>query len=134
MALFGDDRPRNLEQVLGRQAQTQSMGLENAYAKKRGRLVSQQAHLGRLGSGVSNYNLADLDAAEIGDLSGVQGGLAEVLGQVPAEDYGTLQAEKRKRELAILLAEQMQPSDLEEAFGAIGGVGNLAAMGAGIFG
>lgn len=135
MALFDDNDPvKTLEDVLGQSADTATMGIENAYGKRRGRLVGQQAHAGRLGSGVSNYNFGDLDAAELTDLGGVQSGLAGALGTIPTEDYFTTQEFERKRQLAKLIAEMSESSDLEKAFGMAGSALNVGSKLAGLAG
>lgn len=125
MALF-DSEMGTLEDVLGRQAQNKSNTIQDIFAKKRRQSVAEQAKLGRLGSGVSNYQAGDLDAAEAMAEGDVYGDLASALGQVPMQDYGSTRDSARKRQLAELLASLNEPSDLEEALGAVGAVGNLA--------
>jgi hypothetical protein len=124
MALF--DGVSSLEDVLGQQADTAGMDISNQFAKKRRQTIAQQAAGGRLGSGVANYSLADVDSGEIGALGDVYGGLAEALGQVPAEDYFSMQDFERKRQLARRIAELQKPSGLEESFGALGSAANIA--------
>lgn len=116
MALFDG----NLEQILGQKADTQAMGVEQGYAKKRRQLVGQQAAGGRLGSGVANYPLADLDAGEVGDLGSVYSGLAQSLGQIPATDYVNDQEFGRNQQLAELIAKLNKPSKLSQALGGLG--------------
>jgi hypothetical protein len=130
MALFDDGSPKTLEDVLGQSADTASMGIENAYAKKRRRTIGQEAAKGRLRSGVANYTMGDVDAAELEDLGGVQSSLAEALGQIPTSDYLDERQFGRQSELAELIARLNKPSTLEEVFGGIGAVGNIAATGA----
>lgn len=134
MALFDDpNAPKTLADVLGTQAADASTGLEDQYAQSRRRLIGQQAHAGRLTSGVANYPMGDLNAAEATDLGGVQSGLASSLGQVPTQDYADTQDFDRQRQLALLVASLSQPSDLEKAFGIAGGVANVAAKGAALY-
>lgn len=126
MAIFDENDPnKTLADVLGTQADTASMGIENAYNKTRRKAIGQQAHAGRLGSGVSNYTFGDINASELGDLGNVQSGLASALGQIPAQDYQDTQDAERKRQLALLVADLSQSSDLEKAFGAAGSVLNI---------
>lgn len=115
-----------LEDILGRQAETAGMDIQNQFAKKRRQTVSQQAKLGRLGSGVSNYQFGDLAADEAGALGDVESALGSALGQIPITDYATQQDAGRKRQLAELLARLSEPSALEEALSALGAAGNVA--------
>lgn len=134
MALFDEqDSPATLEDVLGRQADTASMGIENAYSKVRRKAIGQQAHAGRLGSGVSNYTFGDINAAEANDMGNVESGLANALGQIPSQDYLSTQDYNRQRQLALLVAELSKPSALEQAFGIAGSVANIGAKGVGMF-
>lgn len=128
MALFDEGAPKSLEDVLGRGAETAEMGIENAYAQKRRRTIGQQAHAGRLGSGVSNYQFGDLDASEIGDIGNVESGLAESLGKVPAEDYESGQQDLRMQELAALIGSLKKKSGLMDVLGGIGAGGGLGAQ------
>lgn len=132
MAFLDSGSSSTLEDVLSQTASNQANTIGDIYAKKRRQSISQQAHLGRLGSGVSNYQAGDINAAEAGDLGDVYGGLASALGQVPLADYSTQQDAARKRQLAELLAKLSSPSALEEALGALGIAGNLAGQGAAI--
>lgn len=135
MALFDENDPnKTLADVLGTQADTASTGIENAYSKIRRRAVGQQAHAGRLGSGVSNYTFGDINAAELGDLGGVQSGLANSLGQVPTENYLGDKDFERQRKLALLIADLSQQSDLEQAFGIAGSVANIVSKGVALSG
>ena len=129
MALFDD--VSSLEDALGRQADTQANTLQNVYAKKRRQSVAQQAKLGRLGSGVSNYQFGDLAAEELGDLGEVQSGLAEALSSIPADDYATEQDNRRKFELAKLIGELSQSGGgaLGGALGGLSGALGGAAQG-----
>lgn len=127
MSLIDDGSPKTLADVLGQQASGAETDIQNQYAKQRKQLISQQAHEGRLGSGVSNYPLADLDTAEAGDISGVESGLSSALGQVPAEDYYNNVDFQRKQQLAQLLGGLNKPSSLQEA---LSGLGTAAQLGA----
>jgi hypothetical protein len=128
MALFSG----NLEDVLGQQADTQAMGIQQGYVKKRRQLAGQQAAGGRLGSGVANYPMADVDSAELGDLSGVYSGLAQSLGQIPAQGYADDQEYARNTQLAELIAKMNKPSKLSQALGGVGvalkGASTFASM------
>lgn len=128
MALF--DGIDSLQDVLGAQADTSSNTIRNQYAKQRQKLVSQQAAGGRLRSGVANYNLGDLDAGELSDLGDVQSNLAGSLGGIPAESVLDENEFQRSYELSKLIGKLNKPSPLQEALGAVGQVGNIAAMGA----
>ena len=121
------DEGLTLEDVLGRQAESSINDIQNIYAKKRRQSVAQQAHLGRLGSGVSNYQAGDLAASEAGDIGNVESALSSSLADVPIGDYATQQDNARKRQLAELLASLSRPSALEEALGALGTAGNIGA-------
>lgn len=129
MALFDG----GLEQILGQQADTQAMGIEQGYAKKRKQLVGQQAAGGRLTSGVANYPLADLDSGEVGDLGGVYGNLASSLGQIPANDYIQQQEFDRNRQLAEMIAKMNKPSVLSQALGGLQAATNIGAKAAAAF-
>lgn len=131
MPLFDANAPLTLEDVFNRQADTATMGIEQNAAKKRRRLIGQQAASGRLGSGVANYSLADADTAELNDIGGVSRTLADVLGQVPAEDYGASQDFDRQVQLAKLIGKKNKPSGLASA---LGGIGGGAATGAAVGG
>lgn len=126
MGLFDAGAPNTLADVLGRQAETSAMGVNQNYAQKRKRLVSQQAASGRLRSGVANYPLADLEAGRVGDLSNVYGGLSDALAGVPTQDYLEQRQYERDRALAELIASLNKPSGLQEAFGAVGSIGKIA--------
>jgi len=131
MALFDAGSPSNLEDVLGRQAETASMGVEQDAAKKRRQAIAQQAASGRLRSGVANYTLADLDSAELSGLGGVESSLAESLGQIPTNDYVTQREFQRQEELANLIAKMNKRSKLGSI---MGGVGSGAAAGGAVGG
>lgn len=133
MAFLDDGSISSLEDVLGRQADTASMNISNQFAKKRKKLVAQQAHSGRLGSGVANYSLGDLDAQEVGALGDVQGGLADSLAQVPIDDYALDQEYQRKRQLAEKIASLNRPSTLEQVLGGIGTAASVAGAAKGFF-
>lgn len=123
------DGVSSLEDVLGRQASSASMDIESQFNKKRRQAVAQQAKAGRLGSGVANYSLADVDAGEIGAYGDVQSSLAEALGQIPSEDYVTDQENTRQIELAELIGRLNKRK--KGGIGSIlGGAGTGAASGA----
>lgn len=124
MALFDSD-VGTLEDALGRQAENRANTIGEVYAKKRRQSIAQQAHAGRLGAGVSNYQAGDLAAEEAGDIGDVYGDLASALGQVPIQDYASSQGNARKRQLAELIARLNEPSDLEEALSALGTAGQI---------
>lgn len=125
MALFDTT---TLEQALGDQANNQVSQLQDAYAQKRKRLVSQQASQGRLMSGVADYPLTDLSNEEAGAESAVYSGLASSLASIPAEDWANSRDYQRNIELAKLIGEMNKPSTLQEALGGLRTAGNLAAM------
>lgn len=130
MALFGTTAPTSLEQVLGNQANSQVSGIEDAYAQKKKRLVSQEAHSGRLMSGVSDYPLADLSAAQAGDEGDVYANLAGALGQIPAEDQLNQDDYNHNLQLADLIGKLNRPSELQQALGALKGIGGIAGTAA----
>lgn len=127
MALFGDSAPKSLQDVLGQQAAGQEEDINQGYAKRRKQLIGQEAHNGRLMSGVSEYPLGDLDAAQAGDIAGVESGLASSLGQIPTEDYYNNLDYKRKTELAKYLGGLNKPSTFQEVLGGIGTGAKLAS-------
>jgi hypothetical protein len=131
MSLF--DTGGSLEQVLGQQAENQVNSIGQQYAKKRRASIAQQAHAGRLGSGVANYTAGDIDSAEAGDVGDVYGNLAQSLGQVPINEYTSSRDADRKRQLAELIGKLNKPSSLEEALGALGQFGGLASTAASFF-
>lgn len=130
MALFGDYDPQNLEDVLQKQAEQSVAGTKDQYTQARKRLVAQQAHSGRLMSGVADYPLADLANEEGGALSGISDQLAQALGAIPSEDYRNQRNFRRNYNLATDIAERSKPSTLDEIFGGIGSAGQLAAFAA----
>lgn len=128
MALF--DGISTLEDVLGKQAETASMGLDQSAAKKRRQAIAQQAQAGRLGSGVANYTLADLDSEEIGGMGDIQSRLAEALGQIPSEDFVRQNEYQRQEQLAKLIGSLNKRSKVGSILGGIGtGAGTGAAVG-----
>jgi hypothetical protein len=131
MALFDSGAPNTLEDVLGRQAETKGMDLENKFSKQRRKVIGQQAAAGRLGSGVSNYSLADADISEIAGLGGLESDLALALGQIPSEDYVRSREYGRQEELARLIASLNKKDKLGSI---IGGIGTGAATGAAVGG
>lgn len=128
MALFGEGAPSSLEDVLGRRAETDMMSLENQFAKKRRQSVAQQAHAGRLGSGVSNYQAADLDAAELSGVGDIESGLAESLGSIPAEDYSSGLENLRQEQLAALIGSLKRRGGLQSILGGAGALGGIGAQ------
>lgn len=126
MALFGTEST-SLEKVLGDQANNQAGQIQDAYAQKRKRTVASEAHAGRLGSGVSDYTMGDLNAAEAGDVGDVYSGLASSLGAIPAEDYTNANSYNRNLQLAQLIGSLNKPSSLQEALGMLGQAGNIGA-------
>jgi hypothetical protein len=103
MALFNSAPASNLEDVLTNQSAYKTAGINDAYTQKRKRLVASEAASGRLMGGVSDYPLADLSFDQGGAVSDVQTGLAEALGQIPAEDWSATREDERKRQLAALI-------------------------------
>lgn len=133
MALFGSDAPTSLEEILGQRAETQGMNIEQQFAKKRRQSVSQQAHSGRLGSGVANYQAADLGAEELGAYSDLESGLAAELGAIPADDYLSTQEFERQRALAKLIG-RLNKGKQSMLGGLLGGAGSGASAGGAIGG
>lgn len=133
MALFDPGSTGTLEDALGQQANDASNTIEQQYAKKRRQSIAQAGASGRLNSGVYNYTAGDINAQEAGDLGGVESALASSLGQIPTQDYGQQQGNSAKRQLAELLAKLQKPSALEEAFGTVGTLGNIASTAAPFF-
>lgn len=127
MDLFGDNTPKTLADVLGSQAETQNMGLEQAMVKRRKQAVSQLASKGNLNAGVADYPLTDIASGQLEDLGGVQAGLAESLGQVPAEDWTNSRENARNEEMLRLIASQKQKSG--GLGGALGGAMSGASAG-----
>lgn len=127
MALFDTDSPSTLEDVLGRQAETQGMALEQQFAKKRRQNAAQQAHAGRLGSGVSNYQAGDLAAEELGAFGDLESSLAESLGAIPTEDYESGQQDARMQELAKLIGSLNKKGGLQEILSGAGQLGGIGA-------
>lgn len=124
--LFDTGSGSTLADVLGQQASTLTEGVNQDYAKRKRKAISQGAATGRLSSGVQNYTMGDINASQLGDLGGVQANLASALGGIPAQDYLGQQDFNRSSQLARLIAELNKPSDLEQAFGALGAVGKVA--------
>ena len=133
MALFDSGAPTTLEDVLGRQAETQGMNIENQYAKQRQKVIGQQAKAGRLQSGVANYSLADVDANEIGALGGVESDLSTALGQIPTTDYVKQNEYQRQLQLAELIGSMNKKNGLSNILGGIG-TGAAAGSAAGPYG
>lgn len=120
--------PSNLEDVLKGQAQSASANQTDAYTQQKKRLVSQQAASGRLMSGVSDYNLADLSAGNQQAQSGIQDELANSIAGIGQEDWLNNQNYLRQYGLASKIGSANKPSTLDEIFQGIGSVGPLAAM------
>lgn len=130
MSLFDANATPTLESALGGQADYQKEQINDAAVQKKRRLVGQEAANGRLGSGVSNYPLADLASGTASDLSGVDTGLASALGQIPAEGYLNDKQNERNYALARLIGELNKKSGLESGLaGAAAGAGAGAAFG-----
>src|SRR5947199_2456210 len=102
MGLFDPDKPSSLSDILGRQADTQVANLQDQAIQRKKRLVSQEAHSGRLMSGVSAYPLGDLAASEAQGQGDVYSNLAGALGQIPSEDFLNQNEYQRKLQLAKL--------------------------------
>lgn len=130
MPLFADPTDKTLEEALGGQANSAINQTRDQYGQARKRLVAQQAHSGRLMSGVSDIPLTDLDTEEAGAESGIHGNLANALAGVPTEDWLNNQEFGRQKDLADQIARLMKPSTLEEVFQGIGAGGRIAASAA----
>lgn len=128
MALF-DSEMGTLEDALGQRADNQINSIQNQFAKKRRQSVAEQAKLGRLGSGVSNYQAGDLDAAEIGQMGDVYDELASALGEVPMADYASTRDDQRKRQLAELIG-KLNQREKNPLIGALSGGAQGAGTGA----
>lgn len=124
------DDTGTLEDALGKTADDQANTIDQQYAKKRRQSIAQNAHSGRLMSGVANYDAGDLNAAEAGDIGDVYGNLTNALGAVPLTDYTNAQDDARKRKLAELLGSLNSPSGLEEALGGLATGAQLASTAA----
>lgn len=122
--------PGNLNDVLTKQADTASANQTDDYTQQKKRLVASQAAGGRLTSGVSNYPLTDLSVSNQRAQSGIQDQLASSLAGIPEEDWLNNQNFQRSYQLANLIGSMNKPGTLEEALGAIGQVGPLAAVAA----
>ena len=97
--------------------------------------MAKEAQSGRLGSGVSNYTMGDIDAQEIEGLGDIESGLAESLGGIPAENYLSEQNFERQRSLAALIGSLNKKSGLMNILSGGGVGGGLAAtLGAGPWG
>jgi hypothetical protein len=120
--------PSNLSDVLNQQAQSASANQQNDYVQQKRRTIADQGAMGRLESGVSNYPLTDLSTQNQKAQSGIQDQLASSLAGIPEEDWLNTQNFQRQTQLAQLIGSLNKPSSLQEALGAIGQVGPLAAM------
>lgn len=127
MDLFGEGSPKTLADVLGTQAETQNMGLEQAMIKRRKQAVAQLAAKGNLNAGVADYPLTDIASGQLEDLGGVQAGLAESLGNVPAEDWMNSRQNARNEEMLKLMAGMRGKSG--GLAGALGGAMSGASAG-----
>lgn len=119
--------PGTLEDALNKKAETATANQNDAYIQQKRRLVGQQAHGGRLMSGVSNYPLADLSAGNTQALSGIQDELAGALSGIPMEDWLNSKNFNRSKSLAELIGSLNKPSTLEQALAGIGTIGPLVA-------
>lgn len=126
-SLFDPTKTSTLEDVLGRQAQTQIAGLQDTGIQNRKRLVSKLAAEGKLMGGTADYPLADLATEQAGAESDVYSGLAGALGGIPAEDWSNSRQFQRDYELAKLIGSLNKPSKLSQA---LGGAASGAMMGA----
>lgn len=134
MALFGNDAPQSLEDVLGNQAKTAASGVQDQYAQARKRLVAKEAASGRLMGGVSDYPLADLAKEGAGAESDIYSSLASALGGVPAEDWANARQYGRNLSLAELIGSINKPSTLQEVLGGVRTAGGVASTFAGAMG
>lgn len=130
MSLFDPNSKDTLASVLGQQADNRTAQTKDQYSQGRKRLVAQQAHSGRLMSGVSDYPLTDLDTEESGALSGIQDSLSGALAGIPGEDWMNTQDYQRKLALANKIGNANKPSTLDEIFQGIGSIGPTAALAA----
>lgn len=113
MALFDPNTNLSLEDILGNKAKTEAAGIQDAQIQKKRRLVGQEAHSGRLMSGVSDYPLADLATSGASAEGDVYSGLAEALGQIPAEGYLNDKALERNYKLARLIGALNKKNGME---------------------
>jgi hypothetical protein len=120
--------PQNLNDVLQQQAQSATANQNQDYIRQKRQTIADQGAGGRLESGVSNYPLADLSTQNQQAQSGIQDQLASSLAGIPEEDWLNTQNFQRQTQLAQLIGSLNKPSSLQEALGAIGQVGPLAAM------
>jgi hypothetical protein len=120
--------PQNLNDVLQQQAQSASANQNQNYIQQKRQAIAQEGAGGRLLSGVSNYPLSDLSTWNQQNQSGIQDQLASSLAGIPEEDWLNTQNFQRQTQLAQLIGSLNKPSSLQEALGAIGQVGPLAAM------
>lgn len=130
MAFLDSGTPKTLEDVLKQSAGAQTAQTTDQYNQARKRTVAQEAHSGRLMSGVSDYPLGDLDTQEGSALSGIQSNLTNALGGIPEEDWLNSQNFQRSYDLASLVGKLNKPSTLDEVLSGIGSIGPTAAMGA----
>lgn len=145
MGLFDNGSGSTLRDVLGQQADTLKMGINQGYARQKKQAVAQQAAQGRLRSGVANFPLGDINASQASDLAGVDSNLASALSSIPTNDYMGQQDFQRNMQLAELIGRLNRPNGLQSALGgalsgaaaggAVGGPwGALAGAGLGGFG
>lgn len=119
MGLFDLGTPSTLSDVLGQQADTATLGVNNSYAQRKRKEAAIAAASGRLTSGVQNYTTADTNASQLGELGGIQSSLASSLGAIPAEDYKASQDAARNEQLLNLMAKMRGKSG--GLSGALGG-------------
>jgi hypothetical protein len=131
--LFDTGAPTSLQQALGDQANQAVAQTTDAYTQARKRLVGQQAHSGRLMSGVADYPLTDLAKEGAGAESDIYSQLASSLGAIPAEDTLNQNDYNRNLQLAQLIAQLQKPSALQETLGFISGGAKTAGSVASFF-
>lgn len=125
MPLVGTGNPLTLEDALTQNATDQTANTQAAYAQRKKKLLGQEAASGRLTSGVSDYDISGMNAAEGADLSGIQTDLASSLGSITSEDYLNQKNFARQQQLAQLIGRLNKPSTLDEVFGGVGAATNL---------
>lgn len=128
MALFDDGSGSSLQDVLGQQADTLKMGINQNYARQKKRAVDMAASSGRLRSGVSNYTFGDINANQASDLAGVDSNLASALSAIPTNDYMGQQDYQRNLQLAELIGRLNRPNGLQAALGGAMSGGMAGAM------
>ena len=124
--------PQNLQDVINQSTGAQTANLTDQYQQQRKQAVADQASSGRLMSGVSSYPLTDLDTQYQQGLSGIQTNAANESAGVGSEDWLNQQNFGRQLSLAQQIAQQLQPSTLDQVFQGIGAAGSLGGLAAGI--